>query len=445
MKKTRIPVMLAALALLLTTALPQGALAANGGQKVVKAATAQAVVDALASDTQIVLTDAVYDFSKTDAHMFYLKGYDNLTLSGTGKTKLVTSSGADDVVYAVGCSNLTIENCILGHELPPDSYCTVGVVECYNCKALTLRACELYGCGLAGVDLVGCTGDNEIRDTTIRDCSQYIAALECSAAVFRGCSFLRNGYKQRADLPDEALVLKNGAADFESCTFRDNKCPAFSTIPSDFLVGNLLGSGNSFSGNAWGEGEPDELFTHLYLDVDPQQWFFLPVSCASARGYMQGTGDDSFSPQGTLTIAQAVKMAALVHSSYVGDEAQISESGYEHWYDGYAAYAVKTRIIAEGEFKAADMTRTATRAEMAHIFAYALPTNCYEEIYSISDLPDVNGNTPYSADIFRLYSAGILTGSDEYGTFHPSSSITRAEAATILMRVADTGFRTPAP
>ena len=442
MKKPRFPAAFTALVLLLTATLPGAASAA--GQKTVKAATAQAVLDALGSNTKIVLSDGTYDFSKTDAGMFYLSDYENLTLSGTGKTKLVTSSGADDVVYATQCSDLTVENCILGHELLPGSYCTVGVMEFLNCKNVTVRNCELYGCGLAGFDFVCCTGDNEVESTTVRDCSQYIVACQCAAANFRGCSFLRNGYKQRADLPDEAVVLKDGAADFEACTFKDNKCPAFSTIPSDFLVGNILGNGNSYSGNAWGDGEPDEMFTHLYLDADPQDWFFLPVSCASARGFMQGTGDDAFSPQGSLTIAQAIKMASLVCSNYYGDEPQISESSYEHWYDGYVAYAVENGIIAKGEFKAADMDRAATRAEMAHIFAYALPSDCYEAISSVSDLPDVDGNTPYSADIFTLYAAGILTGSDEYGTFHPYSGITRAEAATILMRVNSSDFRAAA-
>ena len=442
MKKTRFPALFTALGLLLTLALPGAASAAE--QKVVKAATAQAVLDALGSNTKIVLSDGTYDFSKTDAKMFYLSDYENLTLSGTGKTKLVTSDGADDVVYAAQCSGLTIENCILGHELPPDTYCTVGVMEFYNCKNVTVRSCELYGCGLAGFDFVCCTGDNEIESTTVRDCSQYIAECRCAAVCFRGCSFLRNGYKQRSDLPDEAVVLNDGAADFEACTFQDNKCPAFSTLPSDFLVGNILGNGNSYSGNAWGDGEPDEVFTHLYLDVDPQHWFFLPVSCASARGFLQGTGDDSFSPQGTLTIAQAVKMAALVRSSYFGDEPQISESSYEHWYDGYVAYAIENGILVKGEFKAADMDRAATRAEMAHIFANALPADEYGEITSVSDLPDVDGNTPYSYDIFTLYAAGILTGSDEYGTFHPYSGITRAEAAAILMRMSSTDFRAAA-
>lgn len=39
--------------------------------------------------------------------------------------------------------------------------------------------------------------------------------------------------------------------------------------------------------------------------------------------------------------------------------------------------------------------------------------------------------------IYTLYNAGILTGSDAYGTFHPDDGITRAEVAAIMARIID--------
>ena len=43
---------------------------------------------------------------------------------------------------------------------------------------------------------------------------------------------------------------------------------------------------------------------------------------------------------------------------------------------------------------------------------------------------------PNSDKILMLYQAGVLTGSDIYGTFHPDNSIKRSEAAAIIARMA---------
>ena len=49
-------------------------------------------------------------------------------------------------------------------------------------------------------------------------------------------------------------------------------------------------------------------------------------------------------------------------------------------------------------------------------------------------ISDVDENTKYGDSIKKLYSAGILKG-DGNGSFRPDDSITRAEAAAILLRV----------
>lgn len=43
----------------------------------------------------------------------------------------------------------------------------------------------------------------------------------------------------------------------------------------------------------------------------------------------------------------------------------------------------------------------------------------------------------YSQDVYMLYRAGVLTGTDEYGSFDPEGTLTRAQAATMVARVLD--------
>ena len=51
------------------------------------------------------------------------------------------------------------------------------------------------------------------------------------------------------------------------------------------------------------------------------------------------------------------------------------------------------------------------------------------------------GTAAYQPAVLRLYNAGILKGSDQYGSFKPDTSITRAEVAAIVTRMADRSLR----
>ena len=48
-----------------------------------------------------------------------------------------------------------------------------------------------------------------------------------------------------------------------------------------------------------------------------------------------------------------------------------------------------------------------------------------------------NADLSYAGDVYLLYRAGILSGSDSYGTFSPEAVVTRAEACAIMVRLAD--------
>lgn len=52
------------------------------------------------------------------------------------------------------------------------------------------------------------------------------------------------------------------------------------------------------------------------------------------------------------------------------------------------------------------------------------------------DIPDVSERSEYADEILALYRAGILTGDERTRAFRPSDTITRAEAAAIISRVA---------
>lgn len=183
--------------------------------------------------------------------------------------------------------------------------------------------------------------------------------------------------------------------------------------------------------------------TSLFTDIDESAWYGAEqtgvIKIAYRYGFLKGKGDKVFDPTGSLTVAEAITIAARIADTYYGDETKFSTTGKTNWYDDYVDYAVSKKIIGKSDF--VNYNKAATRAEMAYIFANVLPAAEYSKKNSISSLPDVKTGLKYYDEIMRLYSAGILTGNDEKGTFAPSSNITRAEVAAIVVRIVDTEQR----
>ncbi len=184
--------------------------------------------------------------------------------------------------------------------------------------------------------------------------------------------------------------------------------------------------------------EPQTLyFDGQFRDVPAEQWYTPYVETAFSLSLMKGKRDDVFDPYGNVTLAEAITMAARIHSIYTTGRETFVQTGV--WYQVYLDYAYENGIIPYA-FYNADVKRQATRAQFAQIFAKALPEEGLAAINDIADnaIPDVDMDMPY---VYALYRAGILTGSDSLGTFHPKTYITRAEAAAIVSRMAESNYR----
>lgn len=178
--------------------------------------------------------------------------------------------------------------------------------------------------------------------------------------------------------------------------------------------------------------------TSLFTDIDESAWYGSEqtgaIKSAYRYGFVQGKGDKKFDPTGNITVAEAITIAARMADIYHDDDTEFKTTG-TNWYDDYVDYAVKRGIITRNDFL--NYNKTATRAEMAYIFAHVLPSNEYDKINKINSLPDVKSGLKYYDEIMLLYNAGVLSGNDEKGTFAPSTNITRAEVSAIVVRIAD--------
>ncbi len=187
-----------------------------------------------------------------------------------------------------------------------------------------------------------------------------------------------------------------------------------------------------------GNFERSKTYTGHFSDVKASDWYLASVKNAYEFGLMNGTATDKFNPKGMFTVAEAVTIAARMHSIYNGHGGTIPSASGE-WYMGAVNYCIENAIITNGQFD--DYKKNATRAEMVGIMAAALPNDAWKIINNVESLPDVAVGTPYSEDIFLMYNAGIIGGSDSYGIFQPYAYITRAEVSAIVSRMADDSLR----
>ena len=194
--------------------------------------------------------------------------------------------------------------------------------------------------------------------------------------------------------------------------------------PEGNLLQNLVGTGLFFV--------PEDF---PFYDVDSNDWFYEPVKSAWEQELIDGVTARYYMPDNTLTVAQAVKLAAALHQKQSVGFVTLQNGG-THWYDNYVNYAVANSLIeaAYQSKSAEDMNKAVTRAEFVHILAKLLNAGT---INTVNNIPDVKAGDAYADEIFAFYRAGILTGSDRLGTFHPESSLKRSEAAAILVRLYD--------
>ena len=174
-----------------------------------------------------------------------------------------------------------------------------------------------------------------------------------------------------------------------------------------------------------------------FVDVPASAWYADAVRDAWANGLIDGVNAAHFDPDGSLTVAQAIKLAAALHQRI--ENGTVTLKNGSPWYRSYLEYAVEHGVIEESYlgYSAAALNAPVQRAEFAHIlYGAAKPYAAINEI-GANALPDVKTGDRYADEIYALYRAGVLNGSDRSGTFYPTSLIRRSEAAAILIRAFD--------
>ncbi len=184
-----------------------------------------------------------------------------------------------------------------------------------------------------------------------------------------------------------------------------------------------------------------------FSDVSEDGWYAPAVVSAYEYGLLNGRGEGRFAPQESITIAELLTIAARLRCIYQTGSDALPETESEDgapWYAPYVAY-LKSEKLLDNSFEGFYLL-PASRAQMAGIFAFALPEEWYEDINAAlvtsgvasgEFIADVTEKTPYRSEILLMYRRGLLSGMDEKGSFYPERSVSRAEIAALLTRVVE--------
>lgn len=167
-------------------------------------------------------------------------------------------------------------------------------------------------------------------------------------------------------------------------------------------------------------------------------WSADYVVKAYCVGMIDGFEDSTFRPEGTLSIAGAIKLAACLNSIYATGELNFKNG--DPWYQEYLDYCVSNKITTDSY---GDYNKDITRAQFAQIFANCLPSDALPSINTIEDnaVLDVPSSASYASAVYTLYRAGILTGDAGTNAYRPNDSIKRGEVSTLLTRMMDASTR----
>ena len=117
-----------------------------------------------------------------------------------------------------------------------------------------------------------------------------------------------------------------------------------------------------------------------FSDVSASDWFHPYVQSVASYGLMIGDNNAAFNPFAQITIAEAITIAARLHSIYHTGEEAFRQG--EIWYKTYWEYAKNAEIT---NLDISVCEQQATRAEFAQIISRAFPPNARPAINTLSD------------------------------------------------------------
>ncbi|NCC67915.1 MAG: DUF4430 domain-containing protein, partial [Clostridia bacterium] len=219
-------------------------------------------------------------------------------------------------------------------------------------------------------------------------------------------------------------------------------------ISSDGTVETLIGRVVVNEGKAFVEVSVSHLSTFVvtdtqaaaFDDVNTAAWYYDAVQYTSLNSIMTGVSKTDFAPN--MEISRAMLVTVLYRldgSPEATGNISFSDVEEDAWYKDAVIWASKNGIVkgrGDGTFGTNDSVK---REEAAVIlYRYALLRNMNtSKATELSQYSDACALSSWSQDAMRWANANRLITGTTANTLSPKGSMTRAQAATILMRFSE--------
>ena len=176
-----------------------------------------------------------------------------------------------------------------------------------------------------------------------------------------------------------------------------------------------------------------------FNDVAPNAWYAAAVDYCTDRGYFNGTSATTFSPEDTMSRAMLVTVLHR-HNGAPAPEtpAAFPDVPDNTWYSAAVAWASENGIVNgsnDGNFYPNNpVTRQEIMAMFHRYVSYLGSTAKTDDSRILDTFQDADTVSGWAiAPVRWCTSVGIITGND--GSLFPTASSTRAQVATVLMRL----------
>lgn len=179
--------------------------------------------------------------------------------------------------------------------------------------------------------------------------------------------------------------------------------------------------------------KPTQNENNGFTDIDGH-WAKTYIDALIGKGIMNGYGDNTVRPNGMVTRAEFIKMLFSALNGKKTSTQYFVDCTAEDWFFEYVSGAKDAGLI-DGYGNTFGPNDYITRQDAATIIYRALNTT---ETVSTADFKDFNEISDYAQGaVGYLYSKGIVSGSD--GNFNPKNNTTRAETATLIYKLLNSG------
>ena len=204
-------------------------------------------------------------------------------------------------------------------------------------------------------------------------------------------------------------------------------------------AGTGAAAGGSADADKSNQGNQSE--SRGFNDVKPDDWFSAAVSFVCAKNIMRGTSESEFEPNSILNRAMFVTALYRIENEPSASGVKFTDIADGEWYTKAVAWATENGIVngvSDTEFAPDE---NITREQMAAIIYRYIKfkggdLSAFENT-DISAFDDCDDISDYAIDaLCYANGAGLISGRSE-STLNPTGTATRAEAATVIMRMFD--------